>query len=351
MKSNVARVFQASVPAILSPFVLNELINRERGEKCWTDRSKLAHCEENPLKSELQNRAPVPRPSWLRKTLRPLIGIPLPRKICSDDPDLVLSPRHQAERKRSEIQLAKIQQEIQLVIDSKENQLTKRQRVDELVNKSYALLYGKNLTPFHRQSFLERYGCTGWTDDILKELLSLGSKRGFVEIGAGNGQWARALTEFYQDQVKNPRKAFDFCLAYDNMSALPLDPQVYHGRTPPHRLFFFPKVRPLDSIEATLQQWSCRGRVLMLVYPPPDSDMAFEALRVYTETCPQNDTVVYVGEGRRGTNANDAFFDYLESTDWILWKIMPVTVFGDKGYEKLFVFKRLDSSEDSNVPC
>jgi len=180
----------------------------------------------------------------------------------------------------------------------------------------------------------------------LDELLHLGKGRGFVEIGAGNGQWARALTDAYKasehaKEMKTKKIRFDFVLAYDDMSGLPLDPDVYHPRTKPFTAYFYDKVQPCDSISRILTQWTCRGRVLLLVFPSPGSDMAIQALQAYESISPMNDTVVYVGEGKGGANANDAFFDHLESSgNWILYKILPVKSFGAKGYEKLYVLKR-----------
>eukprot|EP00540_Astrosyne_radiata_P006207 CAMPEP_0116857480 /NCGR_PEP_ID=MMETSP0418-20121206/20572_1 /TAXON_ID=1158023 /ORGANISM="Astrosyne radiata, Strain 13vi08-1A" /LENGTH=78 /DNA_ID=CAMNT_0004491159 /DNA_START=114 /DNA_END=350 /DNA_ORIENTATION=+ len=53
----------------------------------------------------------------------------------------------------------------------------------------------------------------------------------------------------------------------------------------------------------------------------------------------ENDTIVYVGEGRGGANANDAFFDYLEQEGWILMKILNVKA-PPKGYEQLYLLKK-----------
>ena len=90
--------------------------------------------------------------------------------------------------------------------------------------------------------------------------------------------------------------------------------------------------------------------------------MALETVEAYVNSSPayrgsqQNETVVYVGEGRGGANANDAFFDYLlgcnneedgnkEGSGWILEKVMNVQKSpGGKGYEKMFIFKRNEAA-------
>jgi hypothetical protein len=116
-------------------------------------------------------------------------------------------------------------------------------------------------------------------------------------------------------------------------------------------------------LQKVLSSWACRGRVLMLVYPPP-GDMANNCLQLYLDTpsaTPQqqpnheshnnttnNDILIYVGEGRGGANGNDAFFDCLEDGEWILLHEIPVQrPPGNKGYEKLFVLQRINNGRDT----
>jgi hypothetical protein len=183
-------------------------------------------------------------------------------------------------------------------------------------------------------------------------------------MGAGNGQWARAITErwYHRNNNNNARQqpshnSYHVVLAYDDMSQLPLDPKVYHARTKAAR-DYFGTVRPLllgsgggggasaedgddDALRCTLQQWQCRGRALLLVYPPPASDMAVQCARAYGQLVQADHTILYVGEGRGGATANDAFFDYLElSGDWWICQVLDVHPFGTKGHEKLYVLKK-----------
>lgn len=277
--------------------------------------------------------------SWLRRQLYRfhLQSLPLPRRLVPGDPALTVDARCLGRRQREEGQLRIVQQQLQAALPSGD-----RQRIGPFIKQTYDLLYGEGVTPRDRQDFLERYGCTGWTNEVLDALIDLAGDRGVVEIGAGNGQWARALMERYQQRRAKgtSNKPFDFVLAYDNMSELPLNPDVYHSRTKPYHDYFYDKVQPCPSIQRILQQWPCRGRVLLLVYPSPDN-MAADALAAYTAIGDVNDTVVYVGEGRGGANANAGFFDALESGDWVLERILPVQAFGEKGYERLYVFRRV----------
>jgi len=182
--------------------------------------------------------------------------------------------------------------------------------------------------------------------------VTMGKDRGIVEIGAGNGQWARALTERYEkfmgydksnDTAKRKRKkkTFDFVLAFDDQSELPLDQSTFNKQTQIHHDFFFDNVQRCDSrnFSNTLRQWQCRGRILLLVYPPP-GNMALDAVKQYASAAEMNDTVVYVGEGRGGANANDDFFAHLEHNGWSLMKIMKVKPLGSKGYEQLYILQK-----------
>ena len=74
-----------------------------------------------------------------------------------------------------------------------------RVKMAALANQISRLAYGKNQTPQLRQSYIERYGCSKWSDAALEVVRCVGEGRGVVEIGAGNGQWARKLTELGVD--------------------------------------------------------------------------------------------------------------------------------------------------------
>ena len=213
--------------------------------------------------------------------------------------------------------------------------------------------------------FLAQYGCTGFTEEILQYMVRSFESRGIIEVGAGNGQWARALHDYHNEMIIKPRHQneshhrhrrilpWQFITAYDSMEELPLSPKVYHRNTIPANKYFFDKVYRSSHIDAVQ---GANGRVLLLVFPPP-GPMALETVMAYLNASPRysgsckNDTVVYVGEGRGGANADEAFFDYFlgcntscedtEKHEWVLEKVMGVlTCPGEKGYEKMFVLRR-----------
>ena len=288
----------------------------------------VTHCESSQ-QDTVSDIDPAPVSSWRRLLnrwhLRSLP--PPPRRLIPHDPDLTLTSRQIQRRARDEAvqqslleQISKTTQEFhkQDEEDHDQHRSVSREVVEQrqkqmrdLHQKWLDVVYGPNITLKERQDFLERYGCTGWTESVLLTLLDIGSRRGFVELGCGNGQWARCLSDRYTELAANDssesgpsnqrKKRFDFVIAYDDGSRLPLNPEIYHAKTVPAHRYFFPKVQPLhgDSVAATVKQWQCRGRVLLLVYPPAGSDMAFSAVRAYDETAtPTNKVVVYVGEGR-----------------------------------------------------
>ena len=182
--------------------------------------------------------------------------------------------------------------------------------------------------------------------------MDIGKDRGVVEIGAGNGQWARAIMEHYKENsaaALYPKKKFDFVLAYDDQSELPLDQTVFNKKTKIHHDYFYDKVKKCGAdFNNTLRQWECRGRVLLLVYPSP-GPMAIRAVKQYSAASAMNDTVVFVGEGRGGANANDELFDLFENGEWVLTNVMQVKPLGSKGYEKLYVLKRNNNVQSRNA--
>jgi hypothetical protein len=192
--------------------------------------------------------------------------------------------------------------------------------------------------------------------------MELGRERGFVEVGAGNGQWARALTDCHVGYCRrnvnrtsydssNSSSSWEFVQAYDNMKELPLSPKIYHSKTIPAHRHFYSNVKYCASHTDVVQGSASQGRVLLLVFPPP-GPMAIETIHAYVNARKENDTVVYIGEGRGGANGNSELFDYFlgkpygeqnaVTEKWVLLKIMDVrTCPGGKGYEKMFVFQRL----------
>jgi len=280
------------------------------------------------------------------------IPMPIPRVLTMNDP-VFLYPqliKGLIQRTKDEQQLRSLSYAAKEAHDSKDPT-----KIAHVMNQISEIAFGKGITPQMREDFLIQFGCTGYTEEIIIYLLELCRSRGIVEIGAGNGRWARQLTDRYSQEKQNlklgSQRIWDFVLAFDDMTNVPLSPKIYHNLTQPSKDFFFTRVRKCSSHIDAVRRIECRGRVLLLVYPPP-GPMALETVEAYVNAYPEgNDTVIYVGEGKGGANANDAFFDYFlrgesrpndRKNRWCLMKVINVhPPLGGKGYERLFVLKRL----------
>lgn len=287
----------------------------------------------------------------MRRVLHSLgiAALPLPRILTPSDAAFNYRELRAGLRCREadELKLRSLQEEAIAARNSGDPE-----RIGRVFKEISAIAYGEEVTPQMREDFLVRYGCTAWTEDVLAHLVNLGEGRGIVEIGAGNGQWARAIKDFYEkthaDTIQKSLKRgkrFEFVIPYDDMTNLPLSPKVYHRFTKPANEYFHPNVVKCTSHVNAVRKWESRGRILMLVYPPP-GPMALETVRAYVDVYPEgNDTLVYVGEGRNGANGNDDFFDYfLNDNGWALISVSDVKPsVGGKGYEKMFVLQRTKS--------
>lgn len=264
--------------------------------------------------------------------------LPIPRILTPSDPALKL-PRWCIARR------TKDEEKVIALLKTAPTLNGDPERIKKLGEQIFEVTYGKGVTPQKREDFLIKYGCTGWTEDVLSTIVDMCQTRGIVEIGAGHGQWARALADAFAERIKaggKQTKSIDFVLAYDDMSSLPLNTHIYNQYTQPHH-DHFGNVKKLETRTDTtkvLRSWACRGRALLLVYPSP-GDMALSVVQEYVGAGAENDTVIYIGEGRGGANGNDAFFDYLESGEWILSKVLDVqSPPGNKGYEKVYILQR-----------
>ncbi|EGD81808.1 hypothetical protein PTSG_02521 [Salpingoeca rosetta] len=153
-----------------------------------------------------------------------------------------------------------------------------------------------------RQKYLAKYGCARWTEDALNTIASFSP---LIEIGAGQGHWAKALRKLGVD-----------VMAFDN------DSTEQPGTAP------VSQVRPGDH---TKIGWYPR-RTLLLVYPP-ETDMALQCAQEF-----RGNYLIYVGEARGGVNANDAFFNHVdEQFDCV--HIQDLDPF-PRCHERLYVLRR-----------
>ena len=196
----------------------------------------------------------------------------------------------------------------------------------ELKEAAAALTYGLpngGRAAEERDAYVAQYGCVAWTSESLEAIASKGK---IVEVGAGYGQWARALRQVGAD-----------VLAYDDGSSLPSMPSASSSSSD-----------AADGAEAAAPPASIEGvtlavdgavaaarhpdRALLMVAPPP-GPAANRWLGSY-----KGSILLYAGEGRGGASADEAFFEAVERG----WR--PVATYALKpfpgGCEKLWILER-----------
>jgi len=313
----------------------------------------------------LKKEAVIPlEATRVRKILNKLKirSLPTPRALTLSDPLFAYAElrRGLQQRSKDEDALRALQAEATAVRQSGD-----KEKIQQIFKKISSIAFGSGVTPQQREDFLVKYGCTGWTIDNLNYIVDLAFHRGIIEIGSGNGQWARAIRDHYEYILKTKVKdgliqrfgeKSDFIVPVDDMSSLPLSPEIYHQYTKPAHDHFHPNVIHSTSHVDEVRRMTNRGRVLLLVYPPP-GPMAIETVKSYVDIYSKgNDTVIYCGEGYGGANANDDFFEYFLNFEdknmrdvdegfayrWCVLKVMDILpACGGKGYEKMFVLQRV----------
>jgi len=172
------------------------------------------------------------------------------------------------------------------------------------IQESARIIYSVE-DPHARQRFLEQYGSVKATPQAIQAIKRL--EIGVIELGAGSGHWNLTLCDNGVDVV-----------SFDSMEHLPTS-HISLGT-----------VNKGD--ESVLARYGS-SRALLLVYPPP-GDTALKCIRAFAGT-----SFIYVGEGRGGANANEAFFDMLMSE----WSVQEFVVLEDtfpRCYERMWILKK-----------
>lgn len=133
-----------------------------------------------------------------------------------------------------------------------------------------------------RSLFVEEFSWAIPTPDVVGKIRDATHGKKILEVGAGNGLWAKLLKMSGSEIV-----------ATDSFES--------HGFREDNT--YLP-VHNLEAVAAIEQNRDCD--VLMLIWPAYNTDMAERALKAF-----KGSTVVYIGEGCSGCNANDEFFDEL----------------------------------------
>lgn len=107
-----------------------------------------------------------------------------------------------------------------------------RHMIEKLGDGLAGIMYGGDLTLRDREKALERYGCAVYTRHSLATIASYAKGKGVVEVGAGNGQWARQLKDQHQADV----------VAFDSMQSLPLQTKKFSEDSVARSQYFFPDI-------------------------------------------------------------------------------------------------------------
>jgi hypothetical protein len=140
-----------------------------------------------------------------------------------------------------------------------------------------------------RDRYIAEYGFVLLTAECVDALASLLAGKSVLEVGAGTG-------------------FLSHCLAEKGVNVLAQD-LASPGESSPYR---FQKKWKLDHIGPFEEVLTDKYDVVLLSWPCMGSRFAFNVAKAMVK----GQVLVYQGEGAGGCTASDAFFDYMESTDW-----------------------------------
>jgi hypothetical protein len=160
--------------------------------------------------------------------------------------------------------------------------------------------------PFLWLSVREKFGYHIPTADSLAKMREFFGNRRVLSIGAGRGFVERLL----------------------GLEVTCTDAMLTHGANALDFKFkTFMDVVKCDAEEAMKKFKDHDG--LLLCWPSNNDPMAFEALSAFAERNNPNARVVYIGEGKWGCTANDAFFELLENKFEQVFEIEGVSMSSD----------------------
>ena len=195
-------------------------------------------------------------------------------------------------------------------------------RLSTLRDEASRVSYGGSTTAEERDAYVAAFGCVAWSEAALD---ALARRSPLVEVGAGEGQWARVLKESRGADV----------LAFDDGSALPMAVAVAAADAEAAAAKATHDGVVTLGIDGAAAASKHAERTLVLVAPPPGPEPA-KWLAAYEASGGRS--LVYVGEGRGGAHADAAFFAALEQR-WALEQRISVKPFPG-GAEKMWCLRR-----------
>lgn len=135
-----------------------------------------------------------------------------------------------------------------------------------------------------RDKLVAKYSWAIPSDNAIQLLAGMGP---IIEMGAGNGYWAKLIVEAGGSIEPHDKK-----------------PGNHHYMATPSEVWHPVLQGGPEAITA-----HHKNHTLLLVWPPYEGELAYDALTRYLEVGGQ--TVVFVGEGHGGCTADDRFFELL----------------------------------------
>lgn len=156
----------------------------------------------------------------------------------------------------------------------------------------------------HRSRVTSRWTWAIPSPAVLEFFVKTLDGRPVVELGAGNGYWAWMLSQYGIDV-----NAYDIAPLEDEESWFKTSLMTEHGWDAGVKAEKFHLVKR-GSVEVLAEPENA-DRVLFLCWPNYNTDFAYEAVKAF-----RGDTVIYIGEGAGGCNADDQFFALMTGEDY-----------------------------------
>ena len=141
-----------------------------------------------------------------------------------------------------------------------------------------------------RNNFIAEFGWAVPTREIIQKIADFVGEQAIVEVFAGKGLWAKLLS--LQGVMITPTDQdpkFISPLLEEKIGTLEAIPHMH-----------------ILKMKATTAIKSFNPKVLMMVWPPYEKEVSYEALRLFT-----GDKFIYVGEGDGGCTGDDDFHEHL----------------------------------------
>ena len=159
-----------------------------------------------------------------------------------------------------------------------------------------------------------------------------------MEAGAGTGYWSALLNAELNGIKKEPVVAYDLTPPSSNNGKI-VESNEYHGNIPT-----FMRVHQADTLSQALSSsaiTSGTSTALLLCYPPPATDMAFNALSVHISKGGR--IVMHIGEWQGLTGSDE--FEALLKQEFNCQEVVPLPSWGTDSTHLTIWSKKMSGEE------